>query len=102
MARTAERPEFWAMVLEEARRGEQSLERVAQKHGVKAAALKYRYYRSPRRDKAPGDTARVLPVRLRTEPAKSRVEATVGQVRLSFECCEPTYIAAVLSALGRC
>jgi hypothetical protein len=45
MARTAQRPEFWAAVVAEVRSGELTREQVAAKHGVSVAALKYHLLR---------------------------------------------------------
>jgi transposase-like protein len=102
MARVAQRPEFWAIVVAEAQAGGQTLEQVAAKHGVSEAALKYHLYKNRRataKPAAPGP--RVLPVRV--ERQSSVVEAQFGSLRLSFrDSCDPTYVAAVLSALGKC
>jgi len=43
----------------------------------------------------------VLPIRLERESAV--VEAQFGSLRVSFrDGCDPVYVAAVLSALGKC
>jgi hypothetical protein len=101
MARTAQRPEFWAAVVAEVRTGELSREQVAAKHGVSVAALKYHFYKGGRA--AAKRAPRVLPVRLKSERSGAVIEAEFGSVRVSFrEGCDPAYVAAVLGALGKC
>ena len=103
MARTAQRPEFWAAVVAEARSGELTREQVAAKHGVSVAALKYHFYKGNRAAAKQAPTPRVLPVRLKSERSGAVIEAEFGSVRLSFrEGCDPAYVAAVLGALGKC
>ena len=102
MARVAQRPEFWAIVVAEAQAGEQTLEQVAAKHSVTEAALKYHLYKNRRATgKPPARSPRVLPIRVERESAI--VEAQFGSLRVSFrDSCDPAYVAAVLSALGKC
>jgi hypothetical protein len=102
MARVAQRPEFWAIVVAEAQAGGQTLEQVAAKHSVTEAALKYHLYKNRRATAKPTARApRVLPVRVERESAV--VEAQFGSLRVSFrDRCDPAYVAAVLSALGKC
>lgn len=102
MARVAQRPEFWAMVVAEARAGGATLEQVAAKHSVTEASLKYHLYkRPPVTAKAAAGGPRVLPIRVQRQSAV--VEAQFGSLRVSFcDSCDPAYVAAVLSALGKC
>ena len=102
MARVAQRPEFWAMVVAEAEAGGQTIQQVAAKHGVTEAALKYHLYKNRHGGGMPAaGVPRVLPIRVERQSAI--VEAQIGSVRVSFrDSCDPTYVAAVLSALGKC
>lgn len=104
MARVAQRPEFWAMVVAEAQAGGQTLEQVATKHSVTEAALKYHLYKTRRATVKPTARApRVLPIRVEQERESAAVEAQFGSLRVSFrDGCDPVYVAAVLSALGKC
>jgi transposase-like protein len=103
MARTAQKPEFWAAVVAEARTGELALVEVAAKHGVSVAALKYHLYKGKRSATKQAPTPRVLPVRLKSERSVAVVEAELGSVRVNFrEGCDPAYVAAVLGALAKC
>ena len=101
MARVAQRPEFWALVVTETQAGGQTLEQVAAKHSVTEAALKYHLYKTRRATGKSGRGPRVLPIRVERESAV--VEAQFGSLRVSFrDGCDPAYVAAVLSALGKC
>ncbi|HYJ10335.1 MAG TPA: hypothetical protein VEX18_15030 [Polyangiaceae bacterium] len=102
MARVAQRPEFWAIVVAEAQAGGQTLEQVAAKHSVTEPALKYHLYKSRRATAKPSARGpRVLPIRVERESAA--VEVQFGSLQLSFrDGCDPAYVAAVLSALGKC
>ena len=87
----------------EAQAGDETLEQIAAKHGVTAAALKYHLYKGRRKPgkRVEARAPRVLPIRVKTEGAA--VEAQFGLVRVSFrDNCDPAYVAAVLSALGKC
>jgi hypothetical protein len=103
MARTAQKPEFWAAVVAEARTGELTLVEVAAKHGVSVAALKYHFYKGTRAAAKRASTPRVLPIRVKSERSAAVVEAEFGSVRVNFrEGCDPAYVAAVLGALAKC
>jgi len=89
----------WAAIVAEAETAGVPHTEVAAKHGVTVAALKYHIYK---RRKAAGSkpAPRVLPVRLSDE--RRGLLAEFGNVKLSFsESCDPAYVAAVLSALGK-
>src|SRR6266700_1713679 len=102
MARSAQRPEFWAAVVAEAQAGELSHTDVAAKHGVTMAALKYHFYKARSAGKG-SRRPRVLPVRLKRERVGAVIAAEFGSVRRSFrDGCDPAYVAAVLGALGKC
>lgn len=102
MARVAQRQEFWAIVVAEAQAGGQTLEKVAAKHSVTEAALKYHLYKTRRATAKPSARGpRVLPVRVERQSAV--VEAQFGPLRVSFcDSCDPAYVVAVLGALGKC
>lgn len=71
---------------------------IAARHGVSLPALKYHIYKA--RNAGTKAEPRVLPVRMADERRTFQVE--LGAVRLSFaEGCEPAYVAAVLSAVGK-
>lgn len=90
------------MVVAEARTGGQTLEQVAARHSVTEASLKYHLYKKPPSTAAaPASTPRVLPIRVERQSAV--VEARFGSLRVTFcDSCNPAYVAAVLSALGKC
>ena len=90
------------MVVAEAQAGGQTLEQIAAKHSVTEAALKYHLYKVRRATaKAPARPPRVLPIRVEGQSAV--VEAQFGSLRVSFcDNCDPAYVAAVLTALGKC
>ncbi len=103
MARTAQKPEFWAAVVAEARTGELTHVEVAAKHGVSVASLKYHFYKGKRPATKRAPTPRVLPIRIKSESSGAVVEAEFRSVRVSFrEGCDPAYVVAVLGALGKC
>jgi hypothetical protein len=88
----------WAAMVAEAETAGVPHTEVAAKHGVTVAALKYHIYK--RRKAGAKSAPRVLPVRIGDEPRGLLAE--FGSVKLSFsENCDPAYVAAVLSALGK-
>jgi hypothetical protein len=95
--------ESWAAIVAEAEAAGVPHGEIAKKHGVKLATLKYHVYKSRSvAAKTTQQTPRVLPVRVVGE-ASASVEAQFGSVRVSFrDGCEPAYVVAILSALGKC
>ena len=94
--------ESWAAIVAEAETAGAPHGETAKKHGVTLATLKYHLYKSRDAGKKKARTPRVLPVRVVTE-ASASVEAQFGSVRVSFrDGCDPAYVVAVLSALGKC
>ncbi|MFZ5895584.1 MAG: hypothetical protein ACOY0T_31290 [Myxococcota bacterium] len=85
----------WAAIVAEAEIAGVPHKEIAAKHGVTVAALKYHLYQTRQRE---AGEPRVLPVRVGDESRTFVVE--VGTARLRFaEGCEPSYVAAVLSAV---
>jgi hypothetical protein len=94
--------ESWAAIVAEAETAGVPHGETAKKHGVTLATLKYHLYRSRDAGKKKVRTPRVLPVRVVTNGTAS-VDAQFGSVRVSFhDGCDPAYVVAVLSALGKC
>ena len=97
--------ESWAAIVAEAETSGVSHGETAKKHGVTLATLKYHLYKSRGVVKKKVRGPRVLPVRVATENSSSSasVDAQFGSVRVSFrDGCDPAYVVAVLSALGKC
>jgi hypothetical protein len=90
--------QFWSAIVAEAETAGVPHTQTAAKHGVSTAALKYHIYKA--RNAGAKPAPRVLPIRVGDERRTFQVE--VGTVRLNFaEGCEPGYVAAVLSAVGK-
>jgi hypothetical protein len=86
--------ESWAAIVAEAETAGVPHGETAKKHGVTLATLKYHLYKSRDARKTKARTPRVLPI---------SVDAQFGSVRVSFrDGCDPAYVVAVLSALGKC
>jgi hypothetical protein len=97
--------ESWAAIVAEAETAGVPHGEIAKKHGVTLATLKYHLYKSRGvTGKTKKRTPRVLPVRVVAEASSSAsVEAHFGSLRVSFrDSCDPAYVVAVLSALGKC
>ena len=95
--------ESWAAIVAEAETAGVPHGETAKKHGVTLATLKYHLYKSREAGKKKPRTPRVLPVRLVAEVSAAAVDAQFGSVRVSFrDGCDPAYVVAVLSALGKC
>ena len=92
--------EFWAGLVDEAKKGDVPRAQVAAKHGVSDAALKYHFYKAAPAKAAKIKALALLPVRLSGSAAK-QVELEFGSgLRLRFEeGCDPAYVAAVVSRL---
>ena len=92
--------EFWAGLVEEAKKGDASRAHVAAKHGVSDAALKYHFYKTAPVKAAKTNALALMPVRLNGSAAK-QVELEFGTgLRIRFEeGCDPAYVAAVVSRL---
>ena len=94
--------ESWAAIVAEAETSGVPHGETAEKRGVTLATLKYHLYKSRGVVKKKVRGPRVLPVRVVTEGSAS-VDAQFGSVRVSFrDRCDPAYVVAVLSALGKC
>lgn len=90
--------EFWTAIVAEAESAGVPHGEIAAKHGVSLPALKYHIYKA--RSAGGKQEPRVLPVRVGDERRTFQVE--IGALRLSFaEGCEPSYVAAVLNAIGK-
>ena len=98
--RAAER---WAQIVAEAERAGASHAEVASKYRVPLSTLRYQIYKARRSTAAAAASPRLLPVRIEHDRSPiSILHAHVGAVRLSFaEGCSPSYLAALLSALGK-
>jgi hypothetical protein len=95
--------ESWAAIVAEAETAGVPHGETAKKHGVTLATLKYHLYKARDAGKKKARTPRVLPVRLVAEASAASVDAQFGSVRVSFrDGCDPAYVVAVLSALGKC
>lgn len=97
--RTAEQ---WAEIVAAAEQAGASHAEVAAKHRVSLSALRYHVYKARKSPDSKPGRPRLLPVRVGAAPAApALLEAQVGAVRLRFaEGCNPSYVAAVLSALS--
>lgn len=96
MARHAS--ERWASIVAEAETPGVRHVDIALKYRVSLSALKYHVYKARRGERTAAP--RLLPVRIGTEPAL--LQAQVGAIRVSFsEGCSPSYVAALLTALGK-
>jgi hypothetical protein len=90
--------QFWSAIVVEAETAGVPHTQIAAKHGVSLPALKYHIYKA--RNAGAKAEPRLLPVRMTDERRTFQVE--LGAVRLNFaEGCEPAYVAAVLSAVGK-
>jgi transposase-like protein len=97
MARRA--AEHWADIVAEAEQAGVSHAQVALKHRVSLSTLRYHVYKARRGGASKPSAPRLLPIRVDADATV--LEAQVGAVRLRFaEGCNPSYVAAVLSALS--
>lgn len=88
----------WAVIVAAAERSGLPHAAVAKRHGVTVAALKYHLYKARRAGGGP-QSVRVLPVR--TDEGGPALTVRLGVMTLQFrDDCDPSYIAAVLRALG--
>jgi hypothetical protein len=89
---------FWATVVAEAEAREMPHERIAARHGVTTAALKYHLYKA-RRAGAAEERVEILPVRLAHDQRRqSHFEVELeSNVRLRFsEGSDPEYVASLV------